>query len=92
MGFKSAPDEFIHDYAIVNTLHPERRIEGLRFVYVELPKFQPKTIAERKMAVLWLRFLTEISEHTKDAPAELLENELTEKALAIVEKSAMDEV
>ena len=92
MGFKSDPDEFIHDYAIVNTLHPERRIEGLRFVYVELPKFQPKTIAERKMAVLWLRFLTEISEHTKDAPAELLENELTEKALAIVEKSAMDEV
>ena len=64
MGFKSDHDEFIHDYAIVNTLHPERRIEGLRFVYVELPKFQPKTIAERKMAVLWLRFLTEISEHT----------------------------
>ena len=92
MGFKSDPDEFIHDYAIVNTLHPERRIEGLRFVYVELPKFQPKTIAERKMAVLWLRFLTEISEHTKDAPAELLENELTEKPLAIVEKSVMDEV
>ncbi len=92
VGFKSDPDEFIHDYAIVNTLHPERRIEGLRFVYVELPKFQPKTIAERKMAVLWLRFLTEISEHTKDAPAELLENELTEKALAIVEKSAMDKV
>ena len=92
MSFKSNPDEFIHDYAIVNTLHPERRIEGLRFVYLELPKFQPKTIAERKMAVLWLRFLAEISEHTKDAPAELLENELTEKALAIVEKSAMDEV
>ena len=43
------------------------------------------------MAVLWLRFLTEISEHTIDAPAELLENALTEKALAIVEKSAMDE-
>ena len=43
------------------------------------------------MAVLWLRFLTEISEDTKEAAAELLENEDTSKALSIVEKSAMSE-
>ncbi len=91
IGFKSGPDEFYHDYAVVNTLHPERRIDGLRFVFVELPKFKPKTIAEKKMAVLWLRFLTEIGGDTTEAPAELLENELTNKALGIVEKSAMNE-
>ena len=34
---------------------------------------------------------TEISGNTEDAPAELLENELTSKALSIVEKSAMSE-
>ena len=91
IGFESAPDEFYHDYAIVNVEHSDRIIEGLRFVYVELPKFTPKTIAERKMAVLWLRFLTEINLATETAPAELLENELTSKALSIVERSAMSE-
>ena len=91
IGFDSAPDEFYHDYAIVNVEHSDRIIEGLRFVYVELPKFKPKTIAERKMAVLWLRFLTEINLTTETAPAELLENELTSKALSIVERSAMSE-
>jgi predicted transposase/invertase (TIGR01784 family) len=89
IGFESAPDEFYHDYAIVNTEHPEKRIEGLRFVFVELPKFTPKTFVEKKMAVLWLRFLTEIGEKHKGAPSELLENDLTSKALGIVEKSAM---
>ena len=89
IGFESAPDEFYHDYAIVNVEHSDRIIEGLRFVYVELPKFKPKTIAEKKMAVLWLRFLTEINLSTETAPAELLENELTCKALSIVERSAM---
>jgi len=91
IGFQSGPDEFYHDYAIVNVEHSDRIIEGLRFVYVELPKFKPKTIAEKKMAVLWLRFLTEIDRGTEVAPAELLENELTNKALSIVEKSAMSE-
>ncbi len=91
VGFKSGPDEFYHDYAIVNTEHPERRIEGLRFIFVELPKFKPKTIKEKKMAVLWLRFLTEIGGDSPDVPAELLDNELTRKALDIVEKSAMSE-
>lgn len=91
IGFESDPDEFYHDYAIVNVEHSDRIIEGLRFVYVELPKFKPKTIAEKKMAVLWLRFLTEINLTTENAPAELLENELTKKALSIVERSAMSE-
>ena len=40
------------------------------------------------MAVLWLRFLTEIDESTQEVPAELLENVETRKALEIVEKSA----
>ena len=91
VGFESGPDEFYHDYAIVNVEHSDRIIEGLRFVFVELPKFKPKSISEKRMAVLWLRFLTEISGNTEDAPAELLENELTSKALSIVEKSAMSE-
>ena len=91
IGFDAGPDEFYHDYAIVNVEHTDRIIEGLRFVFIELPKFKPKTMAEKKMAVLWLRFLTEISEQTSEVPAELLENAEISKALSIVEKSAFSD-
>lgn len=89
--FQHDSKEFYHDYAIINVEHPEKTIDGLRFVFVELPKFQPRSIAEKKMAVLWLRYLTEINEETQVAPKELLENEQTRKALEIIEKSAMSE-
>jgi len=91
VGFDAGPDEFYHDYAIVNVEHSDRIIEGLRFVFVELPKFKPQTIKERKMAVLWLRFLTEIDGDTGEVPAELLEDPQTSKALKILEKSAYTE-
>ena len=91
VGFDAGPDEFYHDYAIVNVAHSDRIIEGLRFVFVELPKFKPQTIKEKKMAVLWLRFLTEIDRDTVEAPAELLENPETAKALQILEESAYTE-
>ncbi|MBP5338019.1 MAG: Rpn family recombination-promoting nuclease/putative transposase [Prevotella sp.] len=104
VGFDAGPDEFYHDYAIVrstsgrlllkgrkNVEHTDRIIEGLRFVFVELPKFKPQTIKEKKMMVLWLRFLTEIDRDTETVPAELLENPDTNKALKILEKSAYNE-
>jgi predicted transposase/invertase (TIGR01784 family) len=90
-GFESDPDEFYHDYAIVDVAHTDRIIEGLRFVFIELPKFKPVTIKQKKMAVLWLRFLTEINAKTEEAPAELLENPDTAKALKILERSAYTE-
>jgi predicted transposase/invertase (TIGR01784 family) len=91
VGFDAGPDEFYHDYAIVNVNHTDRHIEGLRFVFVELPKFKPQTIKEKKMAVLWLKFLTEIDESTEEVDAELLENPDTAQALQILEKSAYDD-
>ena len=91
VGFDAGPDEFYHDYAIVNVAHSDRIIEGLRFVFVELPKFKPQTIKERKMMVLWLRFLTEIDGDTTEVPTELLETPETSKALKILEKSAYND-
>ena len=91
VGFDAGPDEFYHDYAIVNVAHSDRIIEGLRFVFVELPKFKPQTIKERKMMVLWLRFLTEIDGDTSEVPTELLETPETSKALKILEKSAYND-
>ena len=89
--FQPDTEDFYYDYAILNVDHPERSLDYLRFVFVEVPKFKPRNVQEKKMAVLWLWFLTEINEDTKEAPAELMENEQIRKALSIVEKSAMTE-
>lgn len=86
IGFDAAPDEFYHDYAVVDVAHTDRRIEGLRFIFIELPKFKPHSVLEKKMAVLWLRFLTEIDGETMEAPTELLENPDTCEALALLER------
>ena len=85
------PDEFIHNYNIVHELHSDKIIDGLHLTFVELPKFKPHSIAERKMAVLWLRFLTEINEDTTIVPEELLDYPETSKALKEVEESAYTE-
>lgn len=81
-------DEYIHHFKIVHELHSDNVIEGLHFTFVELPKFKPQSVADKKMAVLWLKFLTEIGEDTVEAPQELLDNPDTNKALKEVESLA----
>ena len=66
-------------------------IDGLHLIFIELPKFKPHNYSEKKMQVLWLRFLTEISEQTRDVPQELLDNPEVSKALTEVEESAFTE-
>ncbi|MCR5197239.1 MAG: Rpn family recombination-promoting nuclease/putative transposase [Prevotella sp.] len=88
LGDDVGPDEYYHHYAVVNVEHTDRVLEGFHFVFIDLKKFTPKTVTEKKMAILWLRFLTEIDEHTQEVPAELLENPDTRMALEILEKSA----
>ncbi|MBQ6142611.1 MAG: PD-(D/E)XK nuclease family transposase, partial [Kiritimatiellae bacterium] len=68
--------------------HSDKVLEGLHLVFVELPKFKAKNLTEKKMQVLWLRFLTEIGEATKAAPRELVEDPHVNQALEILEESA----
>jgi predicted transposase/invertase (TIGR01784 family) len=81
-------NEYYHYYKIVNIKNTEKQIEGLEFLFLELPKFKPQNRAEKKLHELWLRFLTEINENTKEAPKELLDNELTHEAIGYMEKAA----
>ena len=53
----------------------------------ELPKFTPHSIADKRMMVLWLRFLTEINSNTKDIPADLLNDPEIGKAVEDLEVS-----
>ena len=82
-------DEFYHFYQLVHEKHSDKIIEGLHIVFIELPKFKPRNYSEKKMMVLWLRFLTEINADTETAPAELVEDPLVGKAVSLVEESAM---
>ena len=86
--FEKDIDECIHNYRIVHDKHTKKVIEGLRFTFIELPKFQPHTMKEKRMTILWLRFLTEINDKTQEVPAELLENPEINKALEEVKISA----
>jgi predicted transposase/invertase (TIGR01784 family) len=86
--FENDIEDFYHYYRLVHEEHTEKVIDGLHLVFVELPKFKPHTISEKKMQVLWLRFLTEIGEDTKEVPKELIENAEVKQAIEIVEESA----
>lgn len=86
--FEPELEGYYHNYRIVHEEHSDRIIEGLHFVFVELPKFTPQTYKEKKMHVLWLRYLTEIDEKTREVPQELLDNPDIKKAVAQLEESA----
>lgn len=87
-NFKPDTDEFLHHYTIVNEKHPTDKLNLLHFTFAELPKFNPDTIKEKRKAVLWLRFLTEIDESTIDAPSDMKDDPEIKKALDIVETRA----
>jgi predicted transposase/invertase (TIGR01784 family) len=79
---------YYHHYQLVHQQNSDEVISGLQLVFIELPKFKPQTMAERKMQVLWLRFLTEINAKTREVPPELLANPEVSQALRIVEEAA----
>ncbi len=87
-NFQPAKEEYYHHYQIVNIEDTGQQIEGLEFVFVELPKFKARNITEKKLQVLWLRFLTEIDESITEAPADLLENSEITEALENLKTSA----
>ena len=86
--FQKDVDDYYHYYHFVHDKYTDKVIDGLHLIFVELPKFKPTTFSERKMQVLWLRFLTEIDENTREVPAELLANAEVCEALEIVERAA----
>ena len=57
-------------------------------VFVELPKFMAKNISEKKLQVLWLRYLTEIDDKTIEVDKTLMDNPEIRQAIETVEESA----
>ena len=86
--FEPTMEEYYHYYHLVHDKDPRKVLDGLHLVFVELPKFRPGNLDEKKMQVLWLRFLTEIDEKTCKPPQELVDDPHVNEALEIVEESA----
>ena len=86
--FLSDIKEYYHYYRMVHEKHTEKVIDGLHLVFVELPKFTPHSMNEKRMQVLWLRYLTEIDGYMETVPQELLDNPEIYKAMEVVEESA----
>lgn len=70
--FDGESEEWYHHYKIVNVQKPQRELTGLQLVFIELPKFKPAKIYEKKLQVLWLRFLSEINEKSQEIDPEYL--------------------
>ena len=80
--------EYYHHYKIVHTEYNDKQLDGLEFVFVELPKFQAQNLAEQKLQVLWLRYLTEIKDGTVNIDNALLQNPEIKEALEYIQESA----
>lgn len=78
-----------HHYQLVkqgNQAHDV--IEHLQLVFIELPKFPVHSPEEKKLRLLWLRFLREINEKTKNVSQELLDVPEISEAVDLAEESA----
>lgn len=91
IAFPDLEEEFYHEYVPTNKKNSNYTIDDFEMIFVELPKFKPSSVKDKKMMVLWLRFMTEINENTREVPQEMAENEHIAKALSIVEESAYTE-
>ena len=88
-NFEHKTEKFYHHYRIANCANTDEVIQGLEFILVELKKFVPQTLAERKMTVLWLRFLKEVGEDMRLLPKEMQENDLIYKASELCREGAL---
>jgi predicted transposase/invertase (TIGR01784 family) len=73
---------------MVNIADSTQIIEGLELVFIELPKFKPTNLSEKKLYDLWLTFLTGIESGSEHVPSELLSEDVTLEALHYLETSS----
>ena len=77
--------EWFHHYRMTSANDHKKNIEDIQLVLIELPKLKPTNITEKRLAILWLRFLKEINETTKTVDPSLLEVDSIKEALSLLE-------
>lgn len=91
--FEKEKPQWYHHYQLVNVGSPEKNdiIEHLQLVFMELPKFPVQSSKEKRLRLLWLRFLREINEKTKEVSPELLAIPEISEAVHLTEVAAYSE-
>ncbi|MDR0604316.1 MAG: Rpn family recombination-promoting nuclease/putative transposase [Bacteroidales bacterium] len=90
--FENKTQKYYHHFKTINCENNNEIVDGLEYVIIELPKFVPVNLTEKRMAVLWLRFLKEIEDEKYIIPAaELMENEYIRQAIELCEEGAFTE-
>ena len=84
----TAEQEWFHHYCMVNVNDKNKSLDDIQLVLIELPKLKPTKIAEKRLAILWLRFLKEINEKTENVDPSLLEVDSIREALSLLEVTA----
>ena len=86
---KTTPDWY-HHYQLVKKgdANHSNVIEHLQLIFIELPKFPVRSESEKKLRLLWLRFLREIDEKTTTVSGDLLAVPEIAQALELAEESA----
>ena len=62
---------YYHHYRMVHNIDSKEVIPGIELIFVELQKFKALKFTDRRLQVLWLKFLTLIDESTTEIPEEL---------------------
>ena len=81
-------NEWYHHYKTINVQDHSKALEGLELVFIELPKFKPNTWEEKRIGVLWLRFLKEMNEKLQTIPEEFEAIPEIHKAMELSQESA----
>ncbi|MFZ1788172.1 MAG: Rpn family recombination-promoting nuclease/putative transposase [Saprospiraceae bacterium] len=58
--FEKESQESYHHYKLTNQIDLTKTIDGLQLIFVELPKYKLKNLNDKKLNILWLRYLTEM--------------------------------
>jgi predicted transposase/invertase (TIGR01784 family) len=85
---KTSPDWYHHYRLVKKGNLASDVIEHLQLIFIELPKFPVHAPDEKKLRLLWLRFLREVDEKTKSVAQELLDVPEIAQAVELAEEAA----
>jgi predicted transposase/invertase (TIGR01784 family) len=88
--FDHETDRFYHHYEILNREKNNAKLNDMEFIFVELPKFKPESMTDKKMAVLWLKFLKEIKD-SKILPYKISDDPYIREAAELCMEAALSD-
>ena len=88
--YEKTTTDWYHHYQLVKKCDANKHdvIEHLQLIFIELPKFPIQSSDEKKLRLLWLRFLREIDEKTIRVSKDLLDVPEIAEAVGLAEESA----